>query len=425
MENSINVLSYFDGISCAQLALKKQNIKIKKYYASEIDKYAISITQKNFPETIQLGDVRSIELEKIPKIDLFVAGSPCTNLSCAGKRSGLSTKEKIEILTLEQYENLKLDGFEFDGQSYLFWEFIKALKILKPKYFLLENVSSMGKKWKKVFSDAIGVNYIEINSSLVSAQNRKRLYWTNIPGVEQPEDKKILLKNIVLKDALPIALHNLYGGFNETTPRVFEEKSPTVKTSSGGGHIPSFIKKSVINPVTFTETRTGDAKKIRRRARKETGKDFSPRTGKELTQRNESKSNCVTTSTTKEHLVVNFDKLVHSEKAVKYMDRRTKDGKRTHWDFGYHSDIKDEKSTCIVANFFKGVPNNVLKDCDCIRKFHPIECEKLQTLPENYTSTGVNDKGKVKISNTQRYKAIGNGMTVDVIAHILSYLHKK
>ena len=134
------VLSLFDGISAGQLALQRADIKVKKYYASEIDKHAIAITQHNFPDTIQLGDVSNWESWDIEQPDLLIGGSPCQNLSFAGKQKGLSTKCNKEITTLEQYQALKDEGFEFEGQSYLFWEFIAVREHYKPKYFMLENV---------------------------------------------------------------------------------------------------------------------------------------------------------------------------------------------------------------------------------------------------------------------------------------------
>jgi DNA-cytosine methyltransferase len=320
----MKVLSLFDGMSCGQLALERAGIKVSEYYASEVDKYAIQITHKNFPDTIQLGDVQEIGAEDLPGIDLLIGGSPCQGFSFAGKQ-------------------LNFD----DERSKLFFEFVRLLEELQPSYFLLENVK-MKKEYQDVITEYLGVEPIKINSALVSAQNRERLYWTNIPGIEQPKDKGILLQDIVLEDVFPVALHNLYGGFKEKSVRVFEGKSPTLRTAAGGGHIPSFVKTD----------------------------------------------------------------LIHSEKAIEYMDRKVKGG-RTHWDFKHHSDIRNEKSAAIVANFFKGVPYNVFKDWDCVRKFHPIECERLQTLPDNYTEG---------VSNTQRYKMIGNGWTVDVIAHIFESL---
>src|SRR5574344_2950107 len=165
----MNVLSLFDGISCGQLALQKAGIRVDKYFASEIDKYAIKVTQENFPDTVQLGDVTQWRTWELPKIDLLIGGSPCQGFSFAGKQLNFS-----------------------DPRSKLFFEYVKVLQKTKPKYFLLENVK-MKQECQDVISRYLGVEPIEINSSLVSAQNRKRLYWTNIPNVTQPEDKCILL----------------------------------------------------------------------------------------------------------------------------------------------------------------------------------------------------------------------------------------
>lgn len=280
----INVLSCFDGISCGRVALERAGIKVDKYFASEINKYAISISQKNYPDTIQLGDITKINVEDLPEIDLLIGGSPCQGFSRAGKEL----------------------NFE-DDRSKLFFQYVRILNQLDPKYFLLENVV-MKSEFQDIISEYLGVKPIKINSSLVSAQNRERLYWTNIPNIAQPEDKKIFLKDIVLEDVEPIVLHNLYGGFKEKVVRIFENKSPTLRTSAGGGHIPVFVKK------------------------------------------------------------------------------------------GYS------------AEYFKNKAYEEFKDLDIIRKFHPIECERLQLLPDNFTEG---------VSDTQRYKMLGNGFTVDVVAHIL------
>lgn len=159
----MNVLSLFDGLSGARIALDRLNIQIDNYYASEIDKYAIQISKKNYPDIIQLGDITKIKAENLPKIDLLVGGSPCTNLSFAGKRKGLSTKDNIEILTLDQYLDLKSKKFEFEGQSYLFWEMVRLLREIQPKYFLMENVV-MSKKWEEVITRALFENYYNINN---------------------------------------------------------------------------------------------------------------------------------------------------------------------------------------------------------------------------------------------------------------------
>ena len=212
MKEKINVLSLFDGMSCGQIALNKIGIEVDNYFASEIDKYAMKVTQHNFPNTIQIGDVTKVNGADLPKIHLLMGGSPCTNFSFSGKRSGMITKDKVEITTLDQYLVYKEQGYEFDGQSYLFWEFIRMLKEVKPTYFLLENVV-MGEKWKKILTEAVSrqvsennnsdlvlIEPIEINSSLVSAQNRVRLYWTNIPNIQQPEDRGVGLIDILEDD---------------------------------------------------------------------------------------------------------------------------------------------------------------------------------------------------------------------------------
>ena len=200
--NKINVLSLFDGLAGARIALDRLNIPCN-YYASEIDKYAIQVSDDNYPDIIRLGDVRELSTLSLPKIDLLIGGSPCTNFSFAGKRAGMTTKCKEEILDLNHYLQLKKDNFKFEGQSYLFWEYMRIKHELMERnpdlYFLLENVM-MVDKWKQVLSKAISVEPIQINSALVSAQNRKRLYWTNIEGIEQPEDKGITFQQILDSD---------------------------------------------------------------------------------------------------------------------------------------------------------------------------------------------------------------------------------
>ncbi len=204
----INVLSLFDGMSCGQLAINRSGIEINNYFASEIDKYAMQVTMANFPNTIQLGDVRNIDTSKLPKIDLLIGGSPCQSFSFAGKRKGMSTSCEEEIFTLDRYLELKEEGFEFEGQSYLFWEFMRIKAETNPDHFLLENVA-MGERWELVLSKAIGFRPIKINSSLVSAQSRSRLYWTSIGqvpsglfgfptnAIPMPKDRGILLGDIL------------------------------------------------------------------------------------------------------------------------------------------------------------------------------------------------------------------------------------
>ena len=271
-----NVLSLFDGMSCGQLALDALGIKVNNYFASEIDPYAMQIAKKNYPNTKHIGSVLDVKGSDLPRIDLLIGGSPCQSFSNAGDGSGL------------------------DGKSKLFWEFVRVLKETKPTYFLLENVK-MKKEWEKIITDTLGVEPIAINSRLLTAQNRPRLYWTNIPNVIQPIDRGIVLKDI-LEDQVE-------------------------------------------------------------------------------------------------------EKFYLSDKAIDYMSR-LRNGK-PRWE--YHTNPLDGKSACLTANMYKGVPYGVIKELK--RRLTPIECERLQSVPDNYTEG---------VSNTQRFKMLGNGWTIDVIAHILN-----
>lgn len=196
----MNVLSLFDGMSCGQIALNELGMFPDKYYACEIDKFAIAQTKLNFPDTIMLGDVTRLDVSKLEKIDLLIGGSPCQSFSFAGKMEGMSTEDNEEITTLERYLELKEKGFKFAGQSYLFWEYVRVLeevrKVNPNVLFLLENVRMLS-KWEDVINRTLGVKGVHINSSLVSAQIRKRIYWTNIADIPQPEDKGVFLRDIL------------------------------------------------------------------------------------------------------------------------------------------------------------------------------------------------------------------------------------
>lgn len=173
----MNILSLFDGISCGQIALERANIKVDNYFASEIKKHAIEVTQNNYPNTIQLGDINNFDTWKLPKIDLIIGGSPCQDLS-----------------------NLNPYGMGLNGnKSKLFYKYVECIEKFKPKYFLLENVAMDIYSEEKI-SDLLGVKPITINSSLVSFQRRKRLYWTNIPNVTKPKDKKLNFQDFIEKD---------------------------------------------------------------------------------------------------------------------------------------------------------------------------------------------------------------------------------
>ncbi len=307
----MNILSLFDGMSCGQIALNRLGIHYDDYFASEIDKDAIKVTQHNFPNTKQLGDIRYINTTDLPKIDLLFGGSPCTSFSFAGKRNGMTTKDNVKILTLEHYLELKENGFEFEGQSYLFWEYVRVLKETKPKYFLLENVM-MTKIWENVITNVLGVEPIYINSNLITAQDRERLYWTNIPDISIPEDKNIMLKDIVLPS-------------NEVDAKFWYKES--------------FVYN-------------GDDKKIQATI---------ALNGHDILKR------------------------------------------------AYNLNGKCGALTCCRGGNHQ---KKVYQDGKC-RKLIPLEYERLQTVPENYTSI---------VSNSQRYNMLGNGWTVDVIAHIFSHI---
>lgn len=347
----INVLSLFDGMSCGQQALDRLGIQVENYFASEIDKYAIQITQKNYPNTIQIGSVIDVKADSLPKIDLLMGGSPCQNLSFAGTMKGLSTKENIEIYTLEHYLELKEKGFEFEGQSYLFWEYMRLLKETQPKYFLLENVV-MSKKWKDIFSAAIGCQPIMINSSLVSAQTRKRLYWTNIPNISQPMDK-----GLYLRDILEESVDERYYLSDMVT-----ERFKMVDSQSYVGS---------------------------------TAPDFRTIGQRDLVYGEDNKMGCLVATDYKQpKQVIQLNQSTESQGRQPFQQNRVYD--------------LDGISPALCANKSDLNINTKPK----IRKLTPIECERLQTVRDGYTEG---------VSDTQRYRMLGNGWTIDVIAHILSF----
>lgn len=376
------VLSLFDGMSCGQQALERCGFIVENYFASEIDKPAISVTMDNYSNTKQLGSVTQVDGYMLPKIDLLIGGSPCQSFSFAGKRKGMSTKCETEILTLEHYLELKAEGYEFEGQSYLFWEYMRLLNEVKPKYFLLENVI-MGEKWERILSKAIGVNPIEINSALVSAQNRRRLYWTNIGMkpmglfgdlesiIKQPKDKGILLKDILENDV--------------------SEKY--------------YLSQQRIESMSKSEKGdTGNTNAIEVRAldfRKDEGfRDKGDKTGT-LCARARTDESC--------GQLVEFLEPRNDGKIMQ-LNTSTKSGGKQP----YQQDrIYDTNgiSPALMAQMSCGT--HAIKHERKIRRLTPLECERLQTVKDGYTKIA---------SDSQRYKMIGNGWTVDVIAHILSYI---
>lgn len=288
----MNVLSLFDGMSCGQIALSQLGFKIDNYFASEIEPYAIKVAKKNFPNTHHIGDVTKVKGSNLPKIDLLIGGSPCQGFSFAGKQLNFN-----------------------DERSVLFFEFVRLLKETNPKYFLLENVK-MKQESEDVISQYLGVKPIIINSSLVSAQNRIRLYWTNIPNITLPEDKGILLKDIIYDDEYKV----------------------------------------------FTDIR-----------------------------------------------------ITNTKKKTKNYVKWDLSGKQ-YWSQQDRAYYKNGK-ICTLPKAHPSNKLNILLDYekDIYRRLHPIEAERCQTVPDNYTDC---------VPTNKRLEMLGNGWTVDVIKHIFRNINE-
>ena len=295
----VKVLSLFDGISCGMVALERAGYKVERYYAYEIEPSAITISKKNYPEIIQLGDVFNTDFAQfaVQEIDFLLGGSPCTFWSKA--KCSKTAKQKRET--------------ETEGMGWkLFERYLEAKKIAQPKYFLYENNYGIAQEIQDAISEKLGVEPIMIDSALVSAQRRKRLYWTNIPGVQQPEDKGILTKDIICND------ESLIKHFDDRIRNTLKITENYIKYDLGGkGHYSQQDRMYFLNKKAPTIPRC-----------------------------------------------------------------------RTETKFNVYLGGETYKKTC------------------------PVEIERLQTLPDNYTEG---------VPKTRRYEALGNGWTVDVIAHILSY----
>lgn len=375
MNNVVNVVSLFDGISCGRVAFEEVGIKIGSYHAFEIDKYAKAISKYNYPEIIQHGDVFNADFSKFIGADFVIGGSPCTFWSIA--------KKDREI--------------DKNGMGWkLFMKFIEAIKIIKPKWFLYENVASMPKNIKSYISEELGVEPILINSALVSAQQRKRLYWTNITDISQPEDKGILLKDIL------------------ESGESYINKSHCLVATYGGAEIKNSLSRKQ-RTMVFEHVTTKDYKDVNEdsyvgaalRTRKDKIGSF-----KRLEVRSDSKINSLTT--------VQTDSVVCSPVRIGQYGKGSQ-GKRIYSVYG--------KTICLCAGGGGQGGGTGLYKIDLpdgnysVRKLTPIETEYCQTLPYNYTAFGLDDKEKIiKISNTQRYKCVGNGWTIQVIAHILKHI---
>lgn len=361
----MRVLSVFDGMSCGQIALERAGIKVDRYYASEIDKHAIKVTMANYPNTIQLGDVTSVRACDLGvDIDLLIGGSPCQGFSFAGK------------------------GLNFnDPRSKLFFEFVRLLNEIRaynPKVlFLLENVK-MKKEHQDVITEYLGVEPIMINSALVCAQNRKRLYWTNIPGVIQPEDRGIVLADIIESGS------------------VDREKSYCIDANYfKGGSLKNYLEKSrrKIDNFAQSEKRLMVAEKaqtILSTIYKENAKSMVNRG--------------------KMGLVVGEELYLNDTE----IDRAVQSHAAKTWHTGnkmgavkFPTDINGKAKTLTAVTITGNRAVNHIQDGIRYRKLTPLECERLQTVPVGYTN---------HVSNTQRYRMLGNGWTVDVISHIFSFI---
>ena len=415
-------------MSCGRLALDRLGIKVDKYYASEIDKYAIQVAQANYPDTIHIGDVCDIKAEDYQDIDLILAGSPCQGFSFAGKQ-------------------LAFD----DPRSALFFEFVRLLKEIKPKYFLLENVK-MKKEFLDVISEQVSACYpdfeggdmfggkiepILINSALVSAQNRQRYYWTNISGVEQPEQRGIVLRDILENKVEKhyLAGKNLqknYKGGNQLNPN-YKSQANTIHDSNGKsgticagthGYANGYVMETHDTPKQVGTAEDINGHDILKRVYSPDGKaptlntmgggnrepkvvggawrgryedDKSIKQNLEL--RKDGKTNSLTT--------VQKDNVVVTDKPNQINPSRKASGKQPYMqDRVFHVDGKSHALTREFASRTNVGANEKIY----WRKLTCVECERLQTVPDNYTN---------HVSNTQRYKMLGNGWTIEVIAHIL------
>lgn len=340
----MKILSLFDGISCARVALARARIPVEEYLASEIDPYAIQISQTRWNDVTHTGDVKKLDFMKLHyrpayKPDLLIGGSPCQDLSIAKRnRKGLK-----------------------GDRSSLFYEFVRILRETRPKYFILENVASMSEESKNIISKELGVEPIMINAALVSAQQRKRLFWTNIPNVKLPEDRNIFLKDIIEE------------GFTE------RDKSLAITATYSHACAKDYFLKGhrqmIFNkPVRVAQYGKGgqgdriysiDGKSVTLSAN---GGGRGAKTGLYIIQKARG----------------------NNKGGIRALNGKTPTLTSSSWEFN----------------------NKLFKD-GVIRKLTPIECERLQGLPDNYTSG---------ISNSQRYKVLGNAFNVDVIAHILSFI---
>lgn len=358
----MRVLSLFDGISCARVALGD---RVTAYYASEVDARAMEVAKKNFPDTVHIGDVRSVKGADYPNIDLLVGGSPCQDLSIAKKdRKGLE-----------------------GDRSGLFWEYVRVLREVKPKWFLLENVASMPKADKDAITKEMGVEPVMLDAALVSAQSRKRLFWTNIPNVTQPEDRGILLKHILQPDSEV-------------------EEGMTVKG------------KSFCLTASYYKGGEGQWEYEHNKARKQRTMVKQVRMGH---IDSEGQGNRVYSPEGKSVTLSANGGGRGAKTGLYYVAVGRDVGRRLNAEGKREDDNKDlptQRRIEVREDGKSGTLTSVQKDNLVvdplrIRKLTPVECERLQGLPDGYTEG---------IPKTHRYKCLGNAFNVDVVRHLLSFL---
>ena len=380
----MRVLSLFDGISCLRVALGDR--EIEEYQASEIDKHAIKVSKTNYPDIKQLGDVK--EIKGIENIDLLCGGSPCVDLSVAkNNRKGLEGEK-----------------------SSLFYEYLRILRETKPKWFILENVNSMPKKDRDIITKEMGVEPIMIDAALVSAQSRKRLFWTNIPVVGLPTDRKIFLKDILQPDA---DINEKMFLKSEMKPR--EQKNLKKDDEKSVCLTACNYKGTQNNGTTLVKVgHIGNSNAQANRVYSDEGKSVTlSANGGGLG----AKTGLYQVSPYPIHIPTGSSKEIVR---VGHEQRRKLDENGTRAD---DSDVEAIRRIETRNDDKSGTLTTVLKDNHIvntqeskIRKLTPIECERLQSLPDDYT------KG---ISNTQRYRCLGNAFNVEVIKFILSFIPPK
>ena len=391
-EEGYNILSLFDGMSCGQEALNRLGIPVANYFASEIDKHAISVAKFNFPDTIHLGDVRNVKASHLPKIDILLGGSPCQGFSFAGKQLAFDDPRSALF-----FEFLRI------------WEEVKAIN--RDAIFLLENVK-MKKEHQRVINDLMGVLPLSINSELVSAQSRPRLYWTNLKNesrglfgenycsIPQPEDRKIYLED-VLEDEVA----EKYFLSDAILKFFFSDKN---RFNGGKLNIRDIEGKGSCDTASCAKMATTDNYIVAMRGRP----DSEGVNIQQLEPRLDQKTNCLT-SVQKDNLV-----LLGGIKDQQFVEGIMSD-------FGQAVRVYDPigKSCCLNAGGGgQGGRTGLYLQENRIRRLTPIEAERLQTLKDGYTEYGIQNGKKVKISDTQRYRMVGNGWTVEAIMHIFKFL---